>query len=92
MSEEDQATYTNHVIEELRKHLSYAKSKSYGYIVDDIKGMYTCCEVSKKLILDFVEEIEYNYGNRPALMRLLRNWLLIMISNRYYGYTEEFTI
>lgn len=30
------------------------------------------CEVSKKLILDFVEEIEYNYGNRPALMRLLR--------------------
>lgn len=38
------------------------------------KGMaYTCCEVSKKLILDFVEEIEYNYGNRPALMRLLRN-------------------
>ena len=34
---------------------------------------YTCCEVSKKLILDFVEEVEYNYGNRPALMRLLRN-------------------
>ena len=73
MSEEDQATYTNHVIEELRLHLSYAKSKSYGYIVDDIKGMYTCWEVSKKLILDFVEEIEYNYGNRPALMRLLRS-------------------
>ena len=65
--------YPNHVIEELRMHLSYAKSKSYGYIVDDIKGMYTCCEVSKKLILDFVEEIEYNYGNRPALMRLLRS-------------------
>lgn len=40
---------------------------------DGIKGMYTCCEVSKKLILDFVEEVEYNYGNRPALMRLLRN-------------------
>lgn len=73
MSEADQATYTQHVIDELRKHLSYAKSKSYGYIVDDIKGMYTCCEVSKKLILNFVEEIEYNYGNRPALMRLLRN-------------------
>ena len=33
---------------------------------------YTCCEVSKKLFLDFVEEIEYNYGNCPALMRLLR--------------------
>lgn len=32
MSEEDQATYTNHVIEELRLHLSYAKSKSYGYL------------------------------------------------------------
>ena len=61
------------VIDDLRKHLSYAKSKSYGYIVDDIKGMYTCCEVSKKLILVFVEEVEYNYGNRPALMRLLRN-------------------
>lgn len=73
MSEEDQATYTNYVIEELRMHLGYAKSKSYGYIVDDIKGMYTCCEVSKKLILDFMEEVEYNYGNRPALMRLLRN-------------------
>ena len=73
MSEADQATYTQHVIDELRKHLSYAKSKSYGYIVDDIKGMYTCCEVSKKLILDFVKEIECNYGNRPALMRLLRN-------------------
>ena len=73
MSEEDQTIYTKHVIDDLRKHLSYAKSKSYGYIVDDIKGMYTCCEVSKKLILDFVEEVEYNYGNRPALMRLLRN-------------------
>ena len=73
MSEKDQATYTEYVIDELRKHLSYAKSKSYGYIVNDIKGMYTCCDVSKKLILDFVEEVEYNYGNRPALMRLLRN-------------------
>lgn len=73
MSEEDQATYTQYVIDELRKHLSYAKSKSYGYIVDDIKGMYACCEVSKKLILDFVKEIECNYGNRPALMRLQRN-------------------
>ena len=55
------------------EYQSYAKLKSYGYIVDDIKGMYTCCEVSKKLILDFVKEIEYNYGNRPALMRLLRS-------------------
>lgn len=34
---------------------------------------YTCCEVSKRLISDFVEEIGYNYGNRPALMRLLRS-------------------
>lgn len=73
MSEEDQATYINHVVEELRLHQSYAKSKSYGYIVDDIKDMYTCCEVSKKLILDFVEEIECNYGNRPTLMRSLRS-------------------
>ncbi len=72
MSEEDQATYTNQVIEELRLRLKTAKSKSYGYIVNDIKGMYTCCEVSKKLILEFVEEIAYNYGNRPALMRLLQ--------------------
>lgn len=72
MSEENQATSTNHVIKELRIHQSYAKSKSYGYIVDPIKGMYTCCEVSKKLILNIVEEIEYIYGNRPALMRLLR--------------------
>ena len=73
MSVEDQTAYTKHVIDELRKHLSYAKSKSYGYIVDAIKGMYACCEASKKLVLDFVEEIECNYGNRPALMRLLRN-------------------
>ncbi len=72
MSEEDQATYTNQIIEELRLRLKTAKSKSYGYIVNDIKGMYTCCEVSKKLILEFVEEIAYNYGNRPALMRLLQ--------------------
>ncbi len=72
MSEEDQVTYTNQVIEELRLRLKTAKSKSYGYIVNDIKGMYTCCEVSKKLILEFVEEIAYNYGNRPALMRLLQ--------------------
>ncbi len=72
MSEEDQTTYTNKVIEELRLRLKTAKSKSYGYIVNDIKGMYTCCEVSKKLILEFVEEIAYNYGNRPALMRLLQ--------------------
>lgn len=56
-----------------------APSKSMNFskrdwrMMDDIKGMYTCCEVSKKLILDFVEKVEYNYGNRPALMRLLRN-------------------
>lgn len=49
MSEEDQAAYTEHVIDDLRKHLSYAKSKSYGYIVDDIKGMYTCCDVPRSL-------------------------------------------
>ena len=30
MSEEDQAAYTNHVIGELRMHLSYAKPKSYA--------------------------------------------------------------
>ena len=58
---------------------------------DGIKGMYTCCDVSKKLILDFVEEVEYNYGNRPALMRLLRNWLFWFITYRY-GYTEDFTL
>ena len=38
------------------------------------KNYLRCCEVSWKLILDFVEEIECNYGNRPALMRLLRSW------------------
>ena len=37
------------------------------------KNYLRCCEVSCKLILDFVEEIECNYGNRPALMRLLRS-------------------
>lgn len=73
MSEDHQATYTNKVIDELRLRLKTAKSKSYGYIVDDIKGMYACCEVSKKIILEFVKEIACNYGNRPALMRLLRN-------------------
>lgn len=73
MSKEDQATYVNHVIEELRLRLKTAKSKSYGYIVDDIKGFYTCGDVAQKLMSDFVSEIAYNYGNRPALMRLLRN-------------------
>ena len=72
MSDEDQATFTQAVIEDLRFRLSYAKSKSYGYIVDDIKGMYATCPTSKKLMASFVDEIVENYGNRPALMRLLR--------------------
>ena len=41
-----------------------------GQLIEDAD---TCCEVSKKLILAFVVEVEYNYGNRPALMRLLRS-------------------
>lgn len=71
MNAEDQATFTQAVIEDLRFHLSYAKSKSYGYIVDDIKGMYVTCPTSKKLITTFIHEVVDNYGHRPALMRLL---------------------
>lgn len=73
MSEEDQATYTNYLIEDIWHRLSYAKSKNYGYIVDDIKKIYACGEVSKRLVLEFIEEIVKNYGNRPALIHLLRN-------------------
>ena len=42
-------------------------------VILGFKNYLRCCEVSWKLILDFVEEIECNYGNRPALMRLLRS-------------------
>ena len=42
---------------------SYTKYKRFKSLVD--------AKENEKL--DFVEEIEYNYGNRPALMRLLRN-------------------
>ena len=48
-------------------------TKDYENAVRSGLDFLRCCEVSKKLILDFVEEIEYNYGNRPALMRLLRS-------------------
>ena len=72
MSDEDQTTFTQAVIEDLRFRLSYAKSKSYGYIVDDIKDMYATCATSRKLMASFIDEIVENYGNRPALMRLLR--------------------
>ena len=48
-------------------------AKDYENAVRSGLDYLRCCEVSKKLILDFVEEIEYNYGNRPALMRLLRS-------------------
>ena len=47
-------------------------AKDYENAVRSGLDYLRCCEVSKKLILDFVEEIECNYGNRPALMRLLR--------------------
>lgn len=72
MNESDQATYTNRVIDDLRFRLSYAKSKSYGYIMADIKGLYACGEVAQRLVLDYITEIERDYSNRPALMRLLR--------------------
>ena len=73
MTEDDQATYTNRVIEDLQLRLSYAKSKSYRYIVADIKGLYSCGEVVQRLTSDYIDEIVRDYGNRPALMRLLRN-------------------
>lgn len=71
MTPEDQTAFTLAVIDNLRFRLSYAKSKSYGYIVDDIKGMFYSCETSQNLMISFIEEIIANYGNRPALMRLL---------------------
>lgn len=48
-------------------------TKGYENAVRSGLDYLRCCEVSRKLILDFVEEIECNYGNRPALMRLLRS-------------------
>ena len=52
---------------------AWVDAKDYENAVRNGLDYQRCCEVSKKLILDFVEEIEYNYGNRPALMRLLRS-------------------
>ena len=52
---------------------AWVDAKDYENAVRSGLDYLRCCEVSKKLILDFVEEIEYNYGNRPALMRLLRS-------------------
>ena len=51
---------------------AWVDAKDYENAVRSGLDYLRCCEVSKKLILDFVEEIECNYGNRPALMRLLR--------------------
>ena len=48
-------------------------AKDYENAVRSVLDFLRCCEVSKKLILDFVEDIEYNYVNRPALMRLQRS-------------------
>ena len=52
---------------------AWVDAKDYENAVRSGLDYLRCCEVSKKLILDFVEEIECNYGNRPALMRLLRS-------------------
>ena len=51
---------------------AWVDDKDYENAVRSGLDFLRCCEVSKKLNLDFVEEIEYNYANRPALMRLLR--------------------
>ena len=51
---------------------AWVDAKNYENAVRSGLDYLRYCEVSKKLILEFVEEIEYNYGNRPALMRLQR--------------------
>ena len=52
---------------------AWVDAKDYENAVRSGLDYLRCCEVSRKLISDFVEEIEYNYGYRPALMRLLRS-------------------
>lgn len=71
MDEEGQAWFIGMVMEELRQRLTYVKSKSYGYIEDEIKILYASCPIGKRMMTDFVGEIAAKYGNRPALMRKL---------------------
>lgn len=71
MDEEGQARFIGMVMEELRQRLTYVKSKSYGYIADEIKTLYASCPTGKRMMSDFVGEIAAKYGNRPALMRKL---------------------
>lgn len=47
---------------------SYAKYKQFKSLVDAKEN-----GKAGRSGLDFVEEVECNYGNRPALMRLPRN-------------------
>lgn len=71
MDEEGQTLFINMVMEELRERLTYVKSKSYGYITDEIKILYASCPIGKRIMSEFVGEIAAKYGNRPALMRKL---------------------
>lgn len=71
MDEEGQARFIGMVMEELRQRLTYVKSKSYGYIADEIKILYASCPIGKRMMSEFVGEIAAKYGNRPALMRKL---------------------
>lgn len=71
MDEEGQARFIGMVMEELRQRLTYVKSKSYGYIADEIKILYASCPTGKRMMTKFVGEIAAKYGNRPALMRRL---------------------
>lgn len=71
MDEEGQTLFINMVMKELRDRLTYVKSKSYGYITDEIKILYASCPIGKRIMSEFVEEIAAKYGNRPALMRKL---------------------
>ncbi len=71
LNEEEQTGFINMIIDKLRDRLSYAKSKSYGYITDEMRVLHDSCPVGGKLVSEFVKEVILRYGNRPALIRLL---------------------
>lgn len=71
LSEEEQTGFVNMIIDKLRDRLSFAKSKSYGYITDEMRVLHDSCPVGGKLISEFAKEVITRYGNRPALIRLL---------------------
>lgn len=57
LNEDEQTGGINMIITKLRDRLSYAKSKSYGYITDEMRVLYDSCQVGRKLVSEFVKEV-----------------------------------